>query len=863
MSASETPNPEWLARAVAQLPAREQQTLVALLKSHSIESPTLDASPEAPTDIAPHRPDEDAPGAVIGRYKILECIGEGGFGTVFVAEQAEPVRRRVALKILKRGMDTQRVVARFEAERQALAMMDHPNIARVLDAGQTPSGRPFFAMELVRGEPITDFCDAARLTVEARIELIRTVCAAVQHAHQKGIIHRDIKPSNVLVTLQDGDPVPKVIDFGIAKAVHGRLSEETVYTQVHQMLGTPVYMSPEQTGATAADVDTRTDIYSLGVLIYELLAGATPFDPERIATMGLADLQRLVVIEEPPRPSARLHALGAAAEAIAHARSTDPRRLARDLRGDLDWIVMKCLEKDRARRYEGAHALGEDLGRFLRLAPVLAGPPSPAYLARKFVRRNRAKVAAGVVILALLVLGLGGTMVGWSRAEAHASRLRFTLDFFTRALAGASDDASSIAIWPDQPELTLGQALRSAESAIDETFAEEPSLEAVIRELIGLAQLRGGEYNEAAQQLARAATIRAGALGESDPATLQLLLPLADAQSKSGDYQGSMTTARRAYDLRTAALGPQHPDTRAAALWLARWFAAAYDFDEAQAYFDRAARTIEGVADTHDAITLAATIEGCGVLISKGRLARAEEVLRVTAPRVAELPASLDSVKARFDRQLGMVLVLLGKYDDAIALLGPEGSRLRASPDADRYRARLLAWALGRSGNEAESEALFTELLALEARAPGPAFREIFARIYFADVLLDLGRASDALAQIGPALQQYDAMGLPNDPDRLWAQSLLGRALLETGDVEGAGDALRGAMRITELFPEHGVYVPGMRFTYGRYLHASGDAAGGDAELRRAGEESRAIYGDAHPLVARIATAIAEFEPSP
>ena len=858
MDQPHTPGFAELQAAVGQLTETERETLIGHLQSRSGEAVTQDPDATQLVSRGGSGTDEDAPGSVIERYKILECIGEGGFGSVFVAEQSEPVRRRVALKILKRGMDTQRVVARFAAERQALAMMDHPNIAKVLDAGQTPSGRPFFAMELVQGETITDYCDQSRLSVAERIELVRTVCAGVQHAHQKGIIHRDLKPSNVLVAQQDGRPMPKIIDFGIAKAIRGRIGDETVYTQVHQMIGTPIYMSPEQTGASSLDVDTRTDIYSLGVLLYELLTGVTPFDQEKTRQLGLLEMQRLIVEDTPPRPSVRYAGLAEQKGLIAAKRGFESRRLGKALQGDLDWVVMKCLEKDRTRRYESAHALGEDLGRHLANEPVHAGRPSAGYLTRKFISRNRAQVAAGTAIVLLLVLGLGGTMVAWSRARDQSDRLRFTLDFFTRALAGGADEDSAIAIWQDNPELTLGQALRNAEGLIDGTFEGEPQLEAVIRELIGLAQLRGGEFDDAARQLARAVAARTTVFGESDVATLRLLLPLADAQSKAGDYQGSMATATRAYELNAAALGASHADSRAAALWLARWFAAAYHFDDAERYFDLATLRIEGVADTRDAITVAATIEGCGVLVSKGRLDRAEEILRSAAPTINALPESLETVKARFGRQLGMVLVLRGKYAEAIGLLGASAlttdaaGRVELGPDTDRYRARLLAWALAKSGRADESVALFEALLALERRAAGPAFREIFARIYFADALLGMGRAEEALAQIEPALQRYDAMDLPNDPDRLWALSILGRARLETGDMDGAGRVLKSAIETDGLFPEHRLYVPIIHGTNAAWLAATGDDEAARRELSAAVDVGRSVYGADHPLVQQM-----------
>ena len=335
----------------------------------------------------------ERPGTIIGPYKLLEQIGEGGFGLVFMAEQQQPVRRKVALKVLKPGMDTRQVIARFEAERQALALMDHPNIARVLDAGETGSGRPHFVMELVKGVPITDYCDQNRLTTRERLELFTHVCHAVQHAHHKGIIHRDLKPSNVMVTLHDGVPVVKVIDFGIAKALGQQLTDKTLFTGFAQMVGTPMYMSPEQAQLSGLDIDTRSDIYSLGVLLYELLAGVTPFDRERLRTVGYDEMRRIIREEDPPSPSTRLTTLGQAAVTVSAERQSDPKRLCRLLRGELDWIVMKALEKDRNRRYETANELARDVDRYLHDEPVAACPPSSWYRFRKFTRRHKTALA--------------------------------------------------------------------------------------------------------------------------------------------------------------------------------------------------------------------------------------------------------------------------------------------------------------------------------------------------------------------------------------------------------------------------------------------------------------------------------------
>jgi serine/threonine-protein kinase len=402
-------------------------------------------------------PVTERPGTVIGPYKLMEQIGEGGMGLVFVAEQQQPVRRKVALKLIKPGMDTRQVVARFEAERQALALMDHPNIAKVLDGGETASGRPYFVMELVKGVPITEYCDQNQVPIRDRLELFLHVCQAVQHAHQKGIIHRDIKPSNVLVMSQDGTPVVKVIDFGVAKAIGQQLTEKTIYTQFAQLVGTPLYMSPEQAGQSGVDVDTRSDIYSLGVLLYELLTGTTPFDKERLKEVGLDELRRIIREEEPAKPSTRISTLGQAASTVSTNRRSDPKQLSRLFRGELDWIVMKTLEKDRNRRYETANGFAADVQRYLNDEPVQACPPSMWYRFRKFARRNkRALAVAGVVVSFIALLGIGS---GWVIRDRAVRQQRLT-DQVEKML----DDVDHLAREQRWPEALA--AAKSAEAAV-------------------------------------------------------------------------------------------------------------------------------------------------------------------------------------------------------------------------------------------------------------------------------------------------------------------------------------------------------------------------------------------------------------
>ena len=393
-----------------------------LLANHREDSFLENPALSMPAGITPP---SDQPGQRIGHYKLLQQIGEGGFGIVWMAEQEQPVRRRVALKIIKMGMDTKEVIARFEQERQALAMMEHSNISKVFDAGATQSGRPFFVMELVRGVKITEYCDEQQLPTGQRLALFIQVCQAVQHAHQKGIIHRDLTPSNILVTINDGEAVPKVIDFGVAKATQGRLTDATFFTQFQHMVGTPLYMSPEQAELTSLDIDTRSDIYSLGVLLYELLTGCTPIDTTTLAKAGMDEIRRIIREIDPPRPSARVKTLfGNELTTTAKRRHTDATKLPAALRGDLDWIVMKCLEKDRKRRYDTANDLAHDLQRHLANEIVTARPPTAAYSISKLVRRNKLAVRAGAAIAASLVIGITASVWQAVRADREAKRAK-------------------------------------------------------------------------------------------------------------------------------------------------------------------------------------------------------------------------------------------------------------------------------------------------------------------------------------------------------------------------------------------------------------------------------------------------------
>ncbi len=781
-------------------------------------------------------------GQTIDRYTLLEPLGEGAFGTVWAAEQREPVKRRVAIKIIKLGMDTKQVISRFESERQALAMMDHPNIARIFDGGSTETGRPYFVMELVKGTTIVEYCDAERLNTRSRLELFITVCRAIQHAHQKGIIHRDIKPNNVLVTLHEGVPVPKVIDFGIAKATDAELTQRTMFTEHRQMIGTPAYMSPEQAEMSGLDIDTRSDIYSLGVLLYELLTGSTPAH-ESLREAGLLEMMRIIREEEPDSPSTRVSTLGDMATGTAKRRSTEVKTLCLLLRGDLDWIVMRCLEKDRARRYKTANALAADVRRHLDDEPVVAGPPDRVYRLRKFVRRHRGGVLAASLIAATLLIGLAGTTYGFLDATAQramAARRAEELQLVANFQAHQLDAVV--------PEL-MGSRLRDA--IIDAAPAEErDELRAALARInftdIGLESLRTNIFDPAREAID-------SQFDDQPLVKAQLLHAVAETMGDLGLIDAAMEPMKAAWKVRRRELGEAHPDTLQSlnAIGALLW----HQGEPAES--ERLIREVLEVqrrvlGDDHpDTLR---SLNNLGFLLqNRGRLTDAvgyfQQVLDGRRRALGE--DHQDTLMSL--NNMGSLLADQGKLEDAERFhrRALDGRRRALGDDHPDTLMSLnnIAYVLQRRGRLAEAERYYQQVLDGRRRVLGDDHPQTLTALNNMGFLRDAqGRLDEAESFYRQAMEGKRRVLGSDHPSTLTTTNNLGLLLRSRGKLAEAErycrQALDGRRRV--LGDDHPDTLASLN-TLGFLLKEQDNLAGAEACYRQALEGRRRVLGDDHP----------------
>jgi len=770
--------------------------------------PTADSS-AAVTIAAPLR---EGPGTRIGPYKILQLIGEGGFGSVFMAEQQKPVSRKVALKIIKLGMDTRQVVARFEQERQALAMMDHPNIAKVLDAGATDTGRPFFVMELVKGDPIVEYCDKNNLSIEDRLELFAQVCNAVQHAHTKGIIHRDIKPSNILVSTQDGRPHAKVIDFGIAKATASKLTEKTLFTEHRQLIGTPEYMSPEQAEGSL-DIDTRTDVYSLGVLLYELLTGTTPFTGKELRSAAYAEIQRIIREVEPPKPSTRLSNNSDTLASVAAKRHTVPTRLGMIVRGELDWIVMKALEKDRQRRYETANGLMMDVRRYLGGEAVLAAPPSNAYRFKKMIRRNKGLVAAGSAVAAALLIGV--VAFAWqakvasdqrdiavaaqqaeseqrkqadaARAEALAQEAKAkeqeaeavkqateakkqaeiakAVATFQTDMLAAVDPANlpkdPVTGQPLKDSVTVVQTIVAAVKKLDAdggnegSLKDQPLVEAAVRNTIGMTLQALGRYDEAEPNLKRSLAIRRKVLPAGHPDIAASLNDLAQLLLLQNKLSEADPLQRESLAIDRATLPAGHPNIASNLDNLAKIRLAEDKPAEAEPLFREALAIRRAAYPAQHAVIGLGLNNLANTLRAQNKLTEAEPLQReALAINRAALPAGHPHIAIGLN-SLGLLLSAQNKLAEAEPLyreaLAINRAALPVGHPEIATNLNNLAILLFTQGNFAEAEPLQREAVEIWRAALPPEHPNIVSGLNSLGMVL---HAQNKFAEAEPLLRE-------------------------------------------------------------------------------------------------------------
>ena len=787
------------------------------------------------------------------RYRILQRIGTGGMGEVYEAEQLEPIRRRVALKVIKRGMDTDAVVARFESERQALALMDHAAIARVYDAGATPDGRPYFVMEYVSGIPITDYCDQNRLGLRERLGLIVQVCEGVQHAHQKGIIHRDIKPTNVLVTVHESRPAPKIIDFGLAKATAHSLTERTLYTELGQLVGTPEYMSPEQAEMSGLDVDTRTDIYSLGVLLYELLVGALPFDSGTLRAGSYDDVRRRIRDVEPQRPSARATTLiTSSGKKDINRTPTEIGALPRQLKGDLDWIVMKAIEKDRTRRYASASDLAADIQRHLNDEPVMAGQPSQSYRMKKFIRRHKLAVAAASAVTVALLLGIVGTTVGLvraTRAEHAAHEQAVTAQTISDFLVGLFKVAD--------PESTLGNRITAREildrgaERIDQELKDQPLMRARLQGTMGDVYKSLGLYGAARPLLESSLTLRRDRLGESHLDVSDAEARLGELYRLAGNRVGAESLLTRALATREKALGPHSPEVGAILCDLGMVYAAQARFDEAGTVLARSLAIRENALGPEHP-DVARSLNELGVLRwRQGRYAAAESLLTRAIAIWEKDQGGNHPYVARALNNLGLVMREEGKNHASIPLFRRALGIYEkvVGPDHPYVAAVLnnLGQALDDQGDHTTAIQLCERALAIKEKTLGPEHPDLASTLQILANSWKAQRKYDvALQLLSRALAIREKALAPDDPDVAWSLGDLGVLLRDRGDYDRAEPQFRRALGIFE----RGKQAYGVAWTendLGILYRGRRDFPAAEDHFRRAVTAFEQSVGKSHP----------------
>ncbi len=739
----------------------------------------------------------------IGSYRLLQELGEGGCGVAYLAEQLAPIRRHVAIKIIKPGMDTRAVVARFRAEQQLLALMDHPNVAKVYDAGSTPAGRPYFVMELVRGIRITDYCNQARCTVAERLGLFIQVCHAIQHAHQKGIIHRDIKPSNVLVTMHDGAAVAKVIDFGIAKATQGGMIDQTAHTAIDQFIGTPEYVSPEQTEPKAAGVDTRSDIYSLGVLLYELLTGHTPFDSAELRQAGIEQMRQLIRTQEPLRPSKRLLAANSDfVDDLAASTGTTSTRLLTQVRGDLDWIVMRCLAKEPGGRYQAVGEVISELERHLHHEPVKARPPQLAYLVAKFARRNRAMFAA---MLAAAIFTVGSIVTlsmqtqriaaAKNRAEQESQNADVAAEFMLETVAKAEPFGYAENGQPETARETLDRAGRW----LREHRNQQPEVRARLLESIGRAYRRRMEFPTAISYLADATDLRKGlAGGIGDQATANVMIELAVCMRDDGDALGADVLLVQAADI-LQRLHLQNTTIYARVLAnRGRVQMKLGNLEAAQGYFDESLALMRDLLGPRDPEVAALLVEQSGVYLWKDDLVAAEAIARQAVDIYATTLPKLHPDRTYAEVQWGEALRFQGRWDEAAVVMQEALVATRTIYGEDNRRVADVLDSLGKialaQGNLAQAERYVQEAVDIQTRHGGADhWLTGYYRTSLAQIQIERGKYAQAEKHLRTALASFRT--LPDDHAYIAAaEHYLGEILLRTNRLVDAEAAFTAAM---------------------------------------------------------------------